>query len=78
MLTNPQSKINFLKNNFNKPEMFQSHEIDGTISSFKNSNFSNRYKEIEFNQLFKNIVSSDSELKYLIKEMNYNPIENIL
>ena len=52
--------------------------MDGTISSFKNSNFSNRYKEIEFNQLFKNIVSSDSELKYLIKEMNYNPIENIL
>ena len=78
MLTNPQSKINFLKNNFNKLEMFQSHEMDGTISSFKNSNFSNRYNEIEFNQLFKNIVSSDSELKYLIKEMNYNPIENIL
>ena len=78
MLTDPKSKIKFLKDNFNKPEIFPSDKINGTKSSFKSSNFNNRYKEVEFNQLFKNIVSSDVELKYLIKEMNYNPIENIL
>jgi hypothetical protein len=78
MITNPKAKVQFLKENFNKPEIFPSNEIQGTKSSFNSSNFNERYKEINWNPLFKNIVSSDSELKYLIKEMNYNPIENIL
>lgn len=78
MITNPKAKVKFLKDNFNKPEIFPSNEIQGTKSSFNSSNFNERYKEINWNSLFKNIVSSDTELKYLIKEMNYNPIENIL
>lgn len=78
MLTNPEAKVKFLKDNFNKRETFLSSGVEGTLSSFSSSNFNDRYKEINWNPLFKNIVSSDDELKYLIKEMNYNPIENIL
>jgi hypothetical protein len=78
ILTNPEAKVKFLKDNFDKPEIFPSSGVEGTLSSFSSSNFNDRYKEIEFNSLFKDIASSDTELKYLIKEMNYNPIENIL
>lgn len=78
ILLKPEVKDKFLWDNFGKREIFPSNQVEGTKSSFASSDFNSRYKEVEFNQLFKDLTMSDPELRMLIHEMGYNPIESIL
>lgn len=78
LLSSPQKRIEFLETNFNKSEDYPLSEMDGTQSSFVSKDFNKRYLEVEFNQLFKDIASSDTELNELIEQMGYNSISSIL
>jgi len=77
MLNNEKSREQFLLN-FGIREIIKPNKLQGTKSSFKSSNFNERYKEVEFNDIFKEEVSDDYKLNKLITDLNYNKIQEII
>lgn len=77
MLSNKTNRINLLSN-FGVEETIKPSELQGTLSSFKTNNFNERYKEVDFSDTFKEVVSDDHRLNSLISRLDYNPISNIL
>ena len=78
LINNKKIREQFLNENFNKKEIFNPNMLNGTHSSFNTSNFNHRYKEVDFSEMFKNIVLEDKELNELISALGYNKIELIL
>jgi len=77
ILSSENNRVNFLKN-FDVKETIRPEELQGTRSSFKTSNFNERYKEVNFNSTFKNEIKNDIRLNNLIEDLNYNEINNII
>ena len=77
ILSNEDKRVNFLKN-FGIKETIKPSELQGTKSSFKSNNFNERYKEVKFNEVFKNEIRNDDRLNRLIDLLNYNSVENII
>lgn len=76
LLESSEHRNEFLKH-FNITETIKPNEIQGTKSSFLSDNFNERFKEVEFNNKFIEIIEKDEELNLLINHLNYNKIENL-
>lgn len=63
---------------FKVDEKIKPNELQGTKSSFSTNNFNERYKEVNFSDLFKTIIKDDINLQNLINKLEYNKIDNIL
>lgn len=77
MLSNEYNRVKFLEN-FGVKETIKPNELQGTKSSFKSENFNERYKEVNFNDIFTEEIRNDKRLNSLIKKLNYNDISNII
>ena len=77
LLDNTNEKEIFL-NKLGLIETIKTQDIKGTKSSFKTSDFNQRFKEVNFSEDFKEISKNDHELNHLISKLNYNLIEKIL
>jgi len=77
MLNNEYNRIKFLEN-FGVKETIKPKVLQGTKSSFKSNNFNERYKEVNFNNIFIDEVRNDKRLDSLIEKLNYNKISNII
>lgn len=77
LLDNKSEKEKFL-NKLGLLETIKTQDLNGTKSSFKTSNFNERFREVNFSEEFKNICKNDNELNSLIMMLNYNLIEKIL
>lgn len=77
LLTDEKSRTEFLKH-FNVIETIKPSQIQGTKSSFSTKNFNERYKEVNFNNLFIDKVFNDKRLNRLIENLNYNRVSNII
>ena len=70
LLDNKSEKEKFL-NKLGLFETIKTEDLNGTKSSFKTSNFNERFREVNFNEEFKNICKNDNELHYLIRALGY-------
>ena len=77
MLSNEYNRVKFLEN-FGVKETIKPSELQGTKSSFKSENFNERYKEVNFNNIFIEEIRNDKRLNSLIEKLNYNEISNII
>ena len=69
-ITNGDIRQKFLMNVTNTHELYGT-QVKGTKSSYGDNNFLNRFNEKDISEEIKDNILGDSELKHLIKELNY-------
>lgn len=77
LLSDQKRRKEFLKK-FEIEETIKPNQLQGTKSSFSSNNFNERFREVEFNELFKETIRQDNELNNLIEILNYNKTNKIL
>jgi hypothetical protein len=70
-LHNNQKRNDFINNLLGHDEVYDNKGILGTKSSFNDSNYLNRFKESDFTKEHLEMIYSDRDLEYVIKEMGY-------
>jgi len=82
LISDSDYRNNFLLNLIGVDDNYDPLNLKGTNSSFINnydpSELNNRYKKVNFSEKFKRICVEDEELNFLINELNYTNIKNIL
>jgi len=82
LISDNDYRNNFLLNLVGIEDSYDPLNLKGTNSSFTNnydpSELNNRYKKVNFSENFKRISVEDKELNFLINELNYTNIKNIL
>jgi len=70
LLSKPTRNL-FVKNLLGHNELYDNKNIYGTHSSFNNTDYLNRFNESDFTKDHLDMIYSDRDLEYVIKEMGY-------